>query len=543
MSNSPAAEAANSRPGVAAEAARRRTFAIISHPDAGKTTLTEHLLLAGGAIRAAGAVRARGENRRTRSDWMKIERERGISVSASVMTFDHDGLMFNLLDTPGHEDFSEDTYRTLTAADAAVMVLDAAKGIEPQTLKLFEVCRLRDIPIVTFINKMDREALDPIELLDEIASKLALDPAPLYWPAGSGSRFKGMVDMRDERFLPYTRKTADGPEGHPDAVALRSNAVVQFLDPEELAEAQEGAELIAGASKPFDPQAFLEGHMTPVLFGSALRHFGVEELLATLGAFAPPPKAVAAVKAGAETHVAPGQVEVSGFVFKVQANMDPNHRDRIAMLRLTSGKFQRGMKLKVQNTGRQLSVNAPIMFFASERELAEEAFAGDVIGIPNHGVLRVGDSLSESGTLRFAGLPNFAPEILRRVRVKDPLKAKHLKKALEGLAEEGVTQLFRPTLGADFIVGAVGQLQFEVMQDRLGGEYALDVIFEQAPYAEARWLSGDKADVEDFMSKHRTSIADDIDGQPVYLAKSAWDINYAAERFPKVTFSRTKERG
>ena len=527
----------------AAEAARRRTFAIISHPDAGKTTLTEHLLLAGGAIRAAGAVRARGENRRTRSDWMKIERERGISVSASVMSFEHTGLMFNLLDTPGHEDFSEDTYRTLTAADAAVMVLDAAKGIEPQTLKLFEVCRLRDIPIITFINKMDREARDPIELLDEIASKLALDPAPLYWPAGSGNRFRGMVDVRGDRFLPYTRKTQDGPEGHPEPVSVKSNAIVQYLDPEELAEAREGAELVLEASKPFDPQSFLEGHLTPVLFGSALRHFGVDQLLETLGAYAPPPKPVAAVRNGLETHVAPGEAEVSGFVFKVQANMDPNHRDRIAMLRLTSGKFQRGMKMKVQNTGRQLSVNSPIMFMAAERELAEEAFAGDVIGIPNHGVLRVGDSLSETGTLRFAGLPNFAPEILRRVRVKDPLKAKHLKKALEGLAEEGVTQLFRPQMGADFIVGAVGQLQFEVMQDRLGGEYALDVIFEQSPYGEARWITGAKADVEDFISKHRSAMADDIDAQPVYLAKSAWDINYAIERYPKVAFHRAKERG
>jgi peptide chain release factor 3 len=542
-SSAPAAEAANSRSSIAAEAARRRTFAIISHPDAGKTTLTEHLLLAGGAIRAAGAVRARGENRRTRSDWMKIERERGISVSASVMSFEHDGLMFNLLDTPGHEDFSEDTYRTLTAADAAVMVLDAAKGIEPQTLKLFEVCRLRDIPIITFINKMDREAQDPIELLDEIASKLALDPAPLYWPAGSGNRFKGMVDVRADRFLPYARKTQDGPEGHPDPVSVKSNAIVQYLDPEELAEAREGAELVLEASKPFDPQAFLEGHMTPVLFGSALRHFGVEQLLETLGAYAPPPGPLKAVRAGAETHVAPGEAEVSGFVFKVQANMDPNHRDRIAMLRLTSGKFQRGMKLKVQNTGRQLSVNSPIMFMAAERELAEEAFAGDVIGIPNHGVLRVGDSLSESGLLRFAGLPNFAPEILRRVRVKDPLKAKHLKKALEGLAEEGVTQLFRPTFGADFIVGAVGQLQFEVMQDRLGGEYALDVAFESSPYGEARWLTGAKADLEDFIGKHRTSMAEDIDAQPVYLAKSSWDINYAQERYPKVGFHRAKERG
>jgi peptide chain release factor 3 len=526
----------------AAEAARRRTFAIISHPDAGKTTLTENLLLAGGAIRAAGAVRARGENRRTRSDWMKIERERGISVSASVMTFDHDGLMFNLLDTPGHEDFSEDTYRTLTAADAAVMVLDAAKGIEPQTLKLFEVCRLRDIPIVTFINKMDREAQDPIELLDEIASKLALDPAPLYWPAGSGGRFKGMLDLRHNKFLPFAKKGSDKEDGHPDAIPFNGNAVVSYLDPDEQGELEEGAMLIQEASKPFDPQAFLEGHMTPVFFGSALRHFGVDQLLEGLGAYAPPPKIVAAAKSGEATHVAPGDSEVTGFVFKVQANMDPNHRDRIAFLRLTSGKFQRGMKLKVQNTGRQLSVNAPIMFFASDRELAEEAFAGDVIGIPNHGVLRVGDSLSETGALRFAGLPNFAPEILQRVRVKDPLKAKHLKKALEGLAEEGVTQLFRPVIGADFIVGAVGQLQLEVMADRLANEYQLEVLFEPAPYAEARWLSGAKADVEDFAGKHKMAMATDIDEQPVFLAKSSWETSYVAERFPKVGFERSKER-
>lgn len=527
----------------AAEAARRRTFAIISHPDAGKTTLTENLLLAGGAIRAAGAVRARGEQRRTRSDWMKIERERGISVSASVMTFDHDGLMFNLLDTPGHEDFSEDTYRTLTAADAAVMVLDAAKGIEPQTLKLFEVCRLRDIPIVTFINKMDREAQDPIELLDEIASKLALDPAPLFWPAGSGNRFRGMMDLRTPQFLPFTKRPAGELQEHPDPVALKSNAISRYLDPDEQAEAEEGAMLVQEAAKPFDPQAFLEGHMTPVFFGSALRHFGIDQLLAGLGMFAPPPKPLKALRAGADTHIVPGDPEVSGFVFKVQANMDPNHRDRIAFLRLSSGRFQRGMKLKVQNTGRQLSVNAPIMFFASDRELAEEAFAGDVIGIPNHGVLRVGDSLSETGQVRFAGLPNFAPEILRRVRVKDPLKAKHLKKALEGLAEEGVTQLFRPTFGADFIVGAVGQLQFEVMQDRLGGEYALEVIFENAPFSEARWIGGAKADLEDFMGKHRTAMAVDIDDQPVFLAKSAWEMGYVTEKFPKVAFYRTRERG
>ncbi|THD81623.1 MAG: peptide chain release factor 3 [Phenylobacterium sp.] len=526
----------------AAEAARRRAFAIISHPDAGKTTLTENLLLAGGAIRAAGAVRARGENRRTRSDWMKIERERGISVSASVMTFDHDGLVFDLLDTPGHEDFSEDTYRTLTAADAAVMVLDAAKGIEPQTLKLFEVCRLRDIPIITFINKMDREAQDPIELLDEIAAKLALDPAPLYWPAGSGGRFRGMVDLQRRQFIPFRKKGSDVEEGHPAPVAMDGNSLAAYLDADEQAEVEEGAALVQEASKPFDPQSFLEGHMTPVFFGSALRHFGVDQLLEGLGTYAPAPKAVKATKAGEPILVEPGDREVSGFIFKIQANMDPNHRDRIAFLRLASGKFSRGMKLKVQNTGRQLSVNAPVMFFASDRELAEEAYAGDVIGIPNHGVLRVGDSLSESGTLRFAGLPNFAPEILQRVRVKDPLKAKHLKKALEGLAEEGVTQLFRPVLGADFIVGAVGQLQFEVMADRLANEYQLDVLFEPSPYAEARWLGGDKAVLEDFAGKHRGAMAVDIDDQPVFLAKSSWELGYVAERYPDVRFERSKER-
>jgi peptide chain release factor 3 len=348
-----------------------------------------------------------------------------------------------------------------------------------------------------------------------------------------------VIDLRRAQFLPFQRHSTE----HPAPIAAKSNAIVQYLDPDEQEEMEEGAMLVTEASKPFDPQSFLEGHMTPVFFGSALRHFGVDQLLEGLGAYAPPPKTVAATRTGEPTHVAPGDSEVSGFVFKIQANMDPNHRDRIAFLRMTSGRFQRGMKLKVQNTGRQMSVNAPIMFFASDRELAEEAFAGDVIGIPNHGVLRVGDSLSESGALRFAGLPNFAPEILRRVRVKDPLKAKHLRKALEGLAEEGVTQLFRPILGsADFIVGAVGQLQFEVMADRLGGEYALDVIFEAAPYAEARWLTGAKADIEDFSSKHRTAMAEDIDEQPVFLAKSSWEIGYVAERFPKVGFERTKER-
>lgn len=539
------------------EALRRRTFAIIAHPDAGKTTLTEHILLAGGAIRAAGAVRARGENRRTQSDWMKIEKERGISVSASVMTFEHDGKMFNLLDTPGHEDFSEDTYRTLTAADCAIMVLDAAKGIEPQTLKLFEVCRLRDIPIITFINKLDREALDPMELLDQIASQLQLDPAPIWWPAQSGNRLRGMIEVGTGNFQPYARKIPGAVEdaGHPEA--LHIDAASQHFEAGELTELRDAAELVEGGYPAFNHQSFLEGHMTPILWGSALRHFGIDELLKAIGDWAPPPKAMKAQKAAppetrnapapVDMTVEPGANEVTGFVFKVQANMDPNHRDRIAMFRMASGSFKRGMKLKVQNTGKQLSVNAPIMFFASDRELAEDAYAGDVIGIPNHGVLRVGDSLSETGMVRFAGLPNFAPEILQRVRVKDPLKAKHLKKALDGLAEEGVTQLFRPELGADFIVGAVGQLQFEVMADRLGEEYGLEVIFEPSPYAEARWVAhvegGTDADVEDFASKYRGQMARDIDQAPVFLAKSSWETGYVMERFPKVAFTKTKERG
>jgi peptide chain release factor 3 len=517
---------------------RRRIFAIISHPDAGKTTLTEHLLLAGGAIHAAGQVRARGENRRTRSDWMKIERERGISVSASVMSFDFEGLFYNLLDTPGHEDFSEDTYRTLTAVDAAVMVLDAAKGIEPQTLKLFEVCRLRDIPIITFVNKMDRESEDPLALLDEVATKLQLDPAPLFWPCGSGNRFRGMLNLKTRMFHPFER--LDGCEAPP--VSLEDAIKGALISAEEAANLTESVELIEAGFKSFDLDSFRQGHLTPVIFGSALRHFGIDALLAAIGEFAPSPRPMNSLKSEAPTVIEAHQKEVTGFVFKVQANMDPNHRDRIAMLKICSGRFTRGMKLKVQNTGRALSVNAPVMFMAANRELAEEAFGGDVIGIPNHGVLRVGDSLSESGLVRFAGLPNFAPEILQRVRVKDPLKAKHLKRALESLAEEGVTQLFRPQLGSDFIVGAVGQLQIEVMADRLATEYGLECLFEGAPYSDARWISGADVALEDFMGKYRSNMATDIDDSPVFLGKSAWEIGYVTDRFKDITFLKTRER-
>ena len=527
----------------AEEAARRRTFAIISHPDAGKTTLTENILLAGGAIRAAGEVAARGETRRTRSDWMKIERDRGISVSASVMTFEFDGLVFNLLDTPGHEDFSEDTYRTLTAADCAVMVLDAAKGIEPQTLKLFEVCRIRNIPIVTFINKMDREALDPLELLDEVQDKLQLDTSPLYWPAASGQRFGGMLDLKTDEFCLFDRRPGEAPKiGKAERVAGGIDAAADQLDESVIGELTEGAEMARSLLPEFDEEAFLEGDMTPVVFGSALRHFGVAELLQTLHAYAPAPRDQSAERKGVATMVHPGDKGVSGFVFKIQANMDPNHRDRVAFLRLCSGEFRRGMRLKT-SAGKQINVHNPLMFLAQDREIAETAYAGDVIGVPNHGQLRVGDSLSEGGDVQFAGIPNFAPEILRRARVKDPMKAKHLRKALESLAEEGVTQLFKPSIGSDMIVGAVGQLQFEVMTERVAAEYGLEVIFETAPYNVARWLSSeDDKLLEAFLDKNKAASGTDLDDAPVYLAKNAWDVGYAQEKNPDIRFTATKER-
>ncbi|VAV91362.1 Peptide chain release factor 3 [hydrothermal vent metagenome] len=520
------------------EARRRRTFAIISHPDAGKTTLTENLLYAAGALHLAGQVAARGQNRRTSSDWMKIERERGISVSSSVMTFAYRDCMINLLDTPGHEDFSEDTYRTLTAADSAVMVLDAAKGIEPQTLKLFEVCRLRDIPILTFINKMDREARDPLEILEEIAEKLALDVVPMQWPAGSGARFSGVQDLRKPRFLPFSKGQTEALA----PMALDDPTLEKWLFGAEREELEEAVELADGGFAPFELSSYLEGHLTPVYFGSALRKFGVLELLDALVDLAPPPAKKQALRDGADIWQQPGAEEVSGFVFKVQANMDPNHRDRIAFTRLSSGQFKRGMKLKT-TAGKTMTVSSPLMFFAQDREIADIAYAGDVIGVPNHGVLRVGDSLSESGKLQYPGLPNFAPEMLRRARPKDPMKAKHLRKALESLAEEGVTQLFKPMIGAEMILGAVGQLQIEVTAERIATEYKLDVLFEPCPYSIARWIvAKDDAALENFADRHKMQIAEDVDGAQVFLAKNAWEINYAQEKFPDIKFTATKER-
>ncbi len=527
----------------ATEAARRRTFAIISHPDAGKTTLTESLLLAGGAIHLAGEVAARGAARRTKSDWMKIERERGISVSSSVMMFEHGGLVFNLLDTPGHEDFSEDTYRTLTAADSAIMVLDAAKGIEPQTLKLFEVCRLRDIPITTFINKMDREALDPFALLDEIHSKLAMDTAPMFWPAASGQRFAGMLDLVTDEFVPYRRLEHDEEGFEPAQRQKRgSDSFLRNVGDDVRAELEETAELAREGLPKFDLTAFREGHLTPVYFGSALRRFGVLELLSALAQHAPAPRALKASVKGAETEIAPGHGEVSGFIFKIQANMDPKHRDRVGFFRISSGRFQRGMTLK-SAAGKGFNVHNPMMFMAQDREIADEAFPGDVIGIPSHGGLRVGDSLSQSGEIVFQGIPNFAPEILKRVRVRDPLKQKHLRKALESLGEEGVTQVFKPVHGGDLVVGAVGALQFDVLDERMKAEYGLDVIFEPSPYQAARWVSAEhRADLDAFAEKSASQMAEDVDSAPVYLGKSAWEIGYVQDKNPKIRFSAAKER-
>ncbi len=500
----------------AGEIARRRTFAIISHPDAGKTTLTEHLLRAGGAIQLAGNVRAKGERRRTRSDWMGIERERGISVVTSVMTFEHAGCVFNLLDTPGHEDFSEDTYRTLTAVDAAVMVIDAAKGIEARTRKLFEICRLRDIPILTFINKMDREAQDPFALLDEVSSALALDTAPVTWPVGRAAEFAGTYDIRKR--------------------AYHLTAELKQSDP-RLIQVGEELDLVHAALPEFEEAPFAAGHLTPVFFGSAIKGIGVADLLDGLAEYGPKPRSQPADTRTVEAT----EPNLTALVFKIQANMDPNHRDRIAFARVCSGRLTRGMRLKQVRTGKAIPLHAPQFFFAREREIADEAFAGDVVGIPNHGTLRIGDTLSESEDINFVGVPYFAPEILRRVRLDDAMKAKKLRTALQELAEEGVVQLFRPQDGAPPMVGVVGTLQLDVLQARLGAEYGVKIGFEETPYQLARWISGDKAKLARFIESQRSAMADDVDGDPVFLATSAFMLRRTAELNPDLTFKDIKD--
>ncbi|MEM7188739.1 MAG: peptide chain release factor 3 [Pseudomonadota bacterium] len=492
-------DAGHNQPVLPPEIARRRTFAIISHPDAGKTTLTEKLLLYGGAIQMAGQVRAKGEARRTRSDFMKMEQDRGISVSASAMSFPYGEHWFNLIDTPGHEDFSEDTYRTLTAVDAAIMVIDGAKGVESQTKKLFEVCRLRDLPILTFCNKMDRESRDVFEIIDEIQESLALDVAPVSWPIGVGRDFIGSYDLLNDRLLIMDRADRNVTA---EAVALDGLEDPRLADhvPEHLlGQLREEVEMARELLPPFDAQSFLEGHLTPIWFGSAINSFGVQELMQGLANYAPPPQP----RMAGEREVSADEKKVSGFVFKVQANMDPKHRDRVAFVRLCSGHFNRGMKLHHVRSKKQMAISNPVLFLASDREIAEDAWAGDIIGIPNHGQLRIGDALTEGEVLRFTGIPSFAPELLQSVRAGDPMKAKHLDKALTQFAEEGAAKLFKPNIGSGWIVGVVGQLQFEVLASRIELEYDLPVRFEQTQYVSARWISGDRDKVDAFIKANK----------------------------------------
>jgi peptide chain release factor 3 len=518
---------------------RRRTFAIIAHPDAGKTTLTEKLLLFGGAIQMAGAVKARGQQRRAHSDWMKVERERGISVASSVMTFDYGNNTFNLLDTPGHEDFSEDTYRTLTAVDSAIMVIDGAKGIEEQTLKLFEVCRLRDVPIITFVNKMDREARDSFELLDEIEQKLALDVTPASWPIGMGKAFKGCYDLLNDKLILMDRGSHDAPDQGLTCNGLDDPRLDELLPASAATQLREEVEMARGLCPDFDPEAFLGGSMTPVYFGSAVNNFGVRELLGGVARYAPPPRP----QATKTREVTPAEKKVSAFIFKIQANMDPKHRDRIAFARICSGHFKRGAKLKHVRSGKLMNIHNPVMFLAQDREIADEAWPGDIIGIPNHGNLRIGDALTEGEDLQFNGIPSFAPELLQRVRPTDPLRAKHLEKAVVQLAEEGAAKAFKTRIGGSWIVGVVGALQFEVLADRIRTEYDVPVSFETAGLYTARWLEAeDPAELKKFIEANQGDLADDHDNMPVFMARNGWHLQHTAENWPKIKFLKVKEQ-
>src|SRR5690554_461522 len=525
------------RPPLPSQIARRRTFAIIAHPDAGKTTLTEKFLLYGGAIQMAGQVRAKGEARRTRSDFLKMEQDRGISVSASAMSFDYGACRFNLVDTPGHSDFSEDTYRTLTAVDAAIMVIDGAKGVESQTRKLFEVCRLRDLPILTFCNKMDREARDTFEIIDEIQENLAIDVTPASWPIGQGREFLGCYDLLHDRLELMDRADRNRVAESIRIEGLDDPKLAKHVPADLLGKLREELDMARGLLPAFDRAAVLNGSMTPIWFGSAINSFGVQELMRGMAEYGPPPQMLPTDK----RDVAPEEPAVTGFVFKVQANMDPKHRDRVAFLRLASGHFQRGMKLTHVRAGKPMAITNPVLFLASDRELTEEAWAGDIIGIPNHGQLRIGDTLTEDEALRFGGIPSFAPELLRTCRAGDPLKAKHLEKALTQFVEEGAAKVFKPGIGSGFIVGVVGPLQFEVLASRIELEYGLPVRFEASQFTSARWVAGEKAKVEAFVAANKGHIATDHDGDLVYLTRLQWDIDRAIRDYPDVALTATKE--
>jgi peptide chain release factor 3 len=516
---------------------RRRTFAIISHPDAGKTTLTEKLLLYGGAIQLAGTVKGRKAARHATSDWMELEQQRGISVTSAVMQFPYKDCMINLLDTPGHEDFSEDTYRTLTAVDSALMVIDTAKGVEDRTIKLMEVCRLRNTPILTFMNKLDREGRDPIEVMDEVENILKIQCAPITWPIGMGKQFKGVYHLYEDKVHLFSA-THGGK--------IQQGEIIEGLDNPRLDEVLEGQaqelrdsiELVQGASHEFDEQAFLEGKLTPVFFGSAINNFGIQELLDYFALYAPKPQP-------RETDVRivkPDEEKFTGFVFKIQANMDPQHRDRVAFLRVCSGQYQSGMKMRQVRIGKDVKISNAITFLASEREHVETAYPGDIIGLHNHGTIKIGDTFTQGEELKFTGIPNFAPELFRRVRLKDPLKMKALQKGLDQLSEEGASQVFRPMNNNDVIVGAVGVLQFDVVAFRLKSEYGVDCGFESVNVNTARWVeSDDSKKLEEFKKKAADNLALDAAGSLTYLAPTRVNLDLTIERWPDLHFFATRE--
>jgi peptide chain release factor 3 len=516
---------------------RRRTFAIISHPDAGKTTLTEKLLLFGGAIQMAGTVKGRKAARHATSDWMRLEQQRGISVTSSVMQFPYRGCIVNLLDTPGHEDFSEDTYRTLTAVDSALMVIDCAKGVEERTIKLMEVCRLRDTPIMTFINKLDRDGRPPIELLDEIEKVLSIRTAPITWPIGMGRELRGIYHLPEDRIYAYSAGERGRVGENRTIDGLASEAAREFLG--DLAEAfAEEIELVSGATASFDAEEYRAGRQTPVFFGSAINNFGVEELLASFTAHAPGPLP----RVARERSVDPLENELTGFVFKIQANMDPMHRDRIAFLRLCSGRYSRGMRLFHARLAKEIRVADALTFMAADRAQAEEAYAGDIIGLHNHGTINIGDTFTDGERLTFTGVPNFAPEIFRRAVLKDPLKMKALSKGLAQLCEEGATQLFKPLRNNDLILGAVGQLQFEVVAFRLQDEYSVQCVFDTINVHTARWVdSADEGRLQEFRAKAYDNLAVDHAGALVYLAPSRVNLQLTLERWPDINFRETRE--
>jgi peptide chain release factor 3 len=520
------------------EIERRRTFGIISHPDAGKTTLTEKLLLFGGAIQMAGAVKSRKTAMHATSDWMAIERERGISVTTSVMKFNYRDFEINLLDTPGHQDFSEDTYRVLTAVDSALMVIDSAKGVETQTTKLMEVCRMRNTPIITFINKLDREGLDPLDLLADIEEKLQIECVPLSWPIGMGKGFKGVYDLHRHQITLFTPSQDTRPE---DAIVVNDLADPQLdglLGSYAADKLREDIDLLQGAANPFDHAEYLKAGQTPVFFGSAINNFGVREMLDAFVELSPPP----GPRATTTRMVDPAEETFSGFTFKIQANMDPAHRDRIAFFRICSGKFTRGMKAVHHRIGKEISLSNATVFMAQERSHVDEAWPGDIIGIHNHGTIKIGDTFTDKEPLKFTGVPNFAPEHFRRVVLQNPLKMKQLQKGLLQMAEEGAVQVFRPVVGNDYILGAVGVLQFEVTMTRLKAEYGVDATYEPLGYTLARWVTSDnKQQLREFEKKTQFHLALDAEGHLTYLAEGSWRLAHTQELFPEVVFHKTRE--